>query len=106
NPVVTAPASQAATEGTSASFGLGSFGDLGANDAPWSVVVDWGDVSAHTTFSAAQGSLGLKPHTYGDNGDYTVTVTVTDKDGGTGSATFHVLVANANPSVTAAADQT
>jgi PKD repeat protein len=107
NPIVTAAANQTATEGTGASFGLGSFSDPGANDAPWSVDVDWGDGSAHTTFTAgAQGSLGSKPHTYGDNGDYTVAVTVTDKDGGTGSATFHILVANANPVVTAVSDQT
>src|SRR5205085_1039937 len=37
NPVVTAPANQNATEGSSASFTLGSFSDAGVNDNPWSV---------------------------------------------------------------------
>src|SRR5207253_9932688 len=80
-------------------------GDAGAA-SPWSVDVDWGDGSPHTTFSkTATGSLGSQSHTYADNGSYTVTVKVTDKDGGYGSATFKVTVANVPPSVTAPADQ-
>src|SRR5207244_733814 len=71
------------------------------------VDVAWGDGSPHTGFSqAATGSLGTKPHTYADNGVYTVTVTVTDKDGGSDSKTFKATVANANPAVAAPADQT
>jgi hypothetical protein len=73
------------------------------NDSPWSVDVDWGDGSAHTTFSATtQGSFGSKYHTYADNGalPYTVTVKVTDKDGGVGTATFKVTVSNVAPTVT------
>src|SRR5206468_3828410 len=62
--------------------------------------------SPHTTFNAAtQGALGTKPHTYADNGSYTVKVKVTDKDGGYGSATFKVNVANVAPSLTGQADQ-
>jgi PKD repeat protein len=109
NPVVTAPADQNASEGAAQSFNLGSFSDLGANDSPWSVDVDWGDGSAHTTFNQnTQGSLGSQSHTYANNGSvpYVVTVKVTDKDGGSGQATFKVTVANVPPSVTAAADQT
>jgi PKD repeat protein len=106
NPVVTAAANQTATEGTSKSFSLGSFSDLGANDGPWAADVNWGDGSPHSTFTnASQGSLGSQSHTYADNGDYTVTVAVTDKDGGSGSATFKISVANADPVATAAADQ-
>src|SRR5205085_2840792 len=105
NPAVAAPADQNANEGTSTSFSLGSFGDPGA-DSPWAVDVNWGDGSPHTAFSqTATGSLGTKPHTYPDNGVYTVTVKVTDKDGGADSKTFKVTVANANPLVTAPADQ-
>src|SRR5439155_911061 len=105
NPAVAAPSDQNANEGASTSFSLGSFSDPGA-DSPWSVDVNWGDGSPHTSFTeATTGSLGTKPHTYADNGVYTVTVTVTDKDGGSDSKTFKVTVANAAPAVTAPADQ-
>src|SRR3989440_6600556 len=104
NPAVAAPSDQNANEGTSTSFSLGSFGDPGA-DSPWSVDVDWGDGSPHTTFSkSATGSLGSQSHTYSDNGAYTVKVKVTDKDGGYGSATFKVTVANVAPTATFAND--
>src|SRR5207244_10549441 len=93
--------------GTAASFSLGSFSDPGANDSPWAVDVNWGDSLAHTTFNqGAQGSLGSQSHTYADNGTYTVTVKVTDKDGGSGQATFTVAVSNANPRVKSAANGT
>src|SRR5207253_3080872 len=106
-PVVTAPADQTANEGASTSFTLGSFSDAGVNDNPWAVDVNWGDSSSHTTFNqSTQGSLGSRSHTYADNGLYTVTVTVTDKDGGPGEATFKITVANVNPTVTPPADQT
>src|SRR5205814_9164839 len=45
-------------------------------------------------------------HTYADNGSDTVTVKVTDDDGGTGQATYTVEVANVAPTVYAPADQT
>jgi uncharacterized repeat protein (TIGR02543 family) len=98
-PTVTAPADQAADEGQDKSFSLGSFSDPGP-DAPWAVDVNWGDGSAHTTFTAsATGSLGSKSHAYGDDdgSPFTVTVTVTDKNGDSGSATFQATVANVAP---------
>src|SRR5439155_26838 len=85
---------------------LGSFREAGVNDNPWAVDVDWGDASPHTIFSAAtQGALGMKSHTYADNGSYTVTVKVTDKDLGYDSKTFTVTVNNLPPVVTAPANQ-
>jgi hypothetical protein len=100
-PSVTAAANQAADEGTSKSFNLGSFSDPGTNDGPWAVDVDWGDLSTHTTFNATStGTLAAQSHTYADNGTKTVTVKVTDKDGGSGQATFQVTVANIAPIIT------
>ena len=52
-PTVTAPADQTANEGASTSFGLGSFSDPGANDAPWAVDVSWGDSTTDTAFNRA-----------------------------------------------------
>jgi len=43
--------------------------------------------------------LGILEHVYGDDGDYTVTVTVCDDDGGCGSDTILVRVANLDPSL-------
>jgi large repetitive protein len=100
NPTVTAPFNQLATEGTTKSFGLGSFSDPGA-DSPWAIDVDWGDGSTHDTATkTATGSLGSMSHLYADNGTYTVTVTVKDKDLASGSATFSVGVTNVNPTAT------
>src|SRR2546421_11087279 len=54
----------------------------------------------------ADGSGQIFSFTPHDNGTYTVTFTVTDKDGGAGSATAVVTVLNVAPTVSAGADQT
>ena len=101
-PAVTAPANQSSDEGESKSFNLGSFSDPGP-DSPWAVDVNWGDGSAHTTFTeTAAGpvtaqTITAKSHAYGDNGPYTVTVKVTDKNNDFDSKTFTVNVANKAP---------
>ena len=100
-PVVTPPANNTATEGTSKSFPLGSFTDAGPS--PWAVDVDWGDGTAHTTFSlASAGTITAQNHTFADGpATRTVTVKVTDT-GGTGSsgqATFTVAVSNVAPTI-------
>jgi VCBS repeat-containing protein len=101
-PVVTAPANQAASEGSATSFLLGSFTDAGPS--PWSVDVDWGDGSPHTTFSqASAGTITAQSHTYADGpATHTVTVTVTDNNGAglAGQATFIVTVNNVAPTTT------
>ena len=101
-PVVTAPANQNANEGSSVAFSLGSFTDVAA-DTPWAVTVAWGDGSTNSTFNATTaGSLGTASHTYADGpATHTVAVTVTDKNGASGQATFRVVVANVAPTITA-----
>jgi predicted outer membrane repeat protein len=95
-PAVSPPADQTATEATSAAIDLGSFTDPGAAAGPWTVDVDWGDGSSHTTFTVqTTGSLGSQNHTYGavpGPKTYAVTVTVTNATKLAGSATFHVAV--------------
>ena len=72
-----------------------------ASDGDWTVDVDWGDSGAHTTFTkTAMGAMGTKSHTYADNGTYTVSVNVTDKDGGKSTKTFKILVGNVKPTIT------
>jgi len=102
-PVLTGPANQTADEGTAKSFSLGSFTDPGA-DSPWSVVVTWGDSTPNTTFNATStGTLASQSHTYADNGTYTVTVKVTDKDGADSNvASFQVTVSNVAPTASLA----
>jgi hypothetical protein len=91
--IVTAPGSQAAGQGLAQSFNLGSFSEGGSGSNPWNVDVSWGDSSADTTFPvSAQGSLGNQAHTYTTAGTFTVTVTVQDNAGSSGSATYQVTV--------------
>lgn len=60
------------------------FSDPGLNDAPWAVDINWGD-GQHTAFSAgSQGAQAQQSHSY-SVGSFTISVNVTDKDGGTGS---------------------
>lgn len=84
---------------------LAHFSDPG-QDSPYTAQLDWGtgDSSAGTVVVTQvrlpqQGDV-TGSHRYGDNGSFTVTVTVTDKDGGTGSAPFLLTVANVTPTAT------
>ncbi|MGF1577873.1 MAG: Ig-like domain-containing protein [Gemmataceae bacterium] len=81
-------------EGSAVSF-TSSFEDPGTEDThtySWQVSSDNGDVISDGTSD----TFGFTP---GDNGTYTVTLTVTDDDGGVGSDTFNVYVDNVAPSL-------
>jgi uncharacterized repeat protein (TIGR01451 family) len=94
------------SEAASTSFTVnGTFSDpAAALDQPYTAVINWGD----STTSIGTVSGGGNPfiygfsgsHTYAQSGSYNVTVSVTDKDGGTGtSAATTVTVANIAPTV-------
>lgn len=105
-PTPQSPGDQNAVEGTVASLDLGTLTDPG-RDAPWTVVVDWGDGSAATTFDASHiGSLGTADHVYAHPGSYAVGVHVTDAGGLSGVSTFTTTVANVAPAASSPGDQT
>jgi cysteine-rich repeat protein len=74
----------------------GSFVDPDADT--WTATVDYGD-GADAEALALSGQSFTLEHTYGDNGVYTVEVTVTDSHGASDVATFQVTVSNVAPSV-------
>ncbi|HEY3392612.1 MAG TPA: PKD domain-containing protein [Lacipirellulaceae bacterium] len=81
---------------------LGLFIDPGKRDTH-TATIDWGDGTAvqngSILFANGSGVIGGK-HTYADDGVYTVTVTVTDDDGGSDTQSFLVTVENVAPTFT------
>src|SRR5262249_45248494 len=98
------------SEGSSTSFSVsGTFTDpAGALDQPFTAIIHWGDGSTDAaTVSGSSNPFAYAfsgSHTYAQSGAYDVTISVTDKDGATGtSAPASVTVANAPPTVGSAA---
>lgn len=99
---------------------LGTFTDPGfdnpfadtATSEDFTYQIDWGDGTDVDTGTAAiqtPGAAGVLTHgsfdgdhTYAEEGVYTVTVTLSDEDGGQDVTTFQVTVNNAVPSMTVA----
>ncbi len=65
--------------------------------------MDYGDGFGAQPLALSGGSFNLQ-HAYDDDGSYTVTVTVTDDDGASGSDTALVTIENVAPSATFAAE--
>jgi PKD repeat protein len=102
-PTVNAGANQAINEGASASM-TGTFSDPGWLDTH-TATIDWGE---GTVVTGSVSEENLKPdatgsvsgtHTYGDNGVFTVTLTVCDDESGCTSDTLTVTVSNLAPTV-------
>ncbi len=89
-PTVEAGPDQTGLEGHFVAFN-GSFTDPGCWDTH-NITWDFGDGEF------AYGTL-MPYHKFGDNGVYTVTLTVTDDDGGVGSDTLTVTISNLDPYV-------
>ncbi|WP_200343556.1 PKD domain-containing protein [Halochromatium glycolicum] len=97
DPVVDAGADQATTGSTSISLAPATFTDAGTADTH-TAEIDWGDGTvADGSISQGAGSGSVAgTHSYSQAGTYSVQVTVTDDDGGSGSDSFQVTV---DPSV-------
>lgn len=70
-----------------------TFSDPGANDAPWTYTIDWGDGATTTGTTSSQSGAITASHLYLLPGQYRVRVTVTDKDGGAGSDELIITIA-------------
>ena len=78
-------------------IGSGSFTDPGSDT--WTATVDYGDGTGSQPLTLNANKSFTLDHVYADNGIYTITVEVTDDDGGSGTETFAVTVDNVAPVV-------
>jgi hypothetical protein len=100
SPQVHVPAEQTLVEGDLLTLDAVTFTDPGTDDTH-TATVDWGDGTVEAA-PAASGVVSAS-HAYADDGSYTVTVCVTDDDGGEGCGSFAAPVANALPVLAAGA---
>ena len=70
--------------------------DPGSDDTNLTYEIEWGDGSAHTKSSTSNWRISSF-HKYLDNGDYTITLTITDSDLAKTTNTINVIVNNVAP---------
>ncbi len=92
-PVISSLANDTINEGDTYSA-TGSFTD--PDSTSWTGAVDYGDSSGSHSLTLSGMNFSLS-HVYKDNGTYTVTVSVTDNQGATGTSTAQVTVNNVAP---------
>ncbi|MFT7623243.1 MAG: hypothetical protein ACI9WU_002422, partial [Myxococcota bacterium] len=73
----------------------GSFTDIESES--WTALVDYGDGSESEVLVLAEDQSFELNHTFADNGEFAVVVTITDDDGGVGVASFTASVSNVSP---------
>ena len=83
------------TEGGSVTASA-TFTDPGVNDTPFTCTVDYGDGSGALAGTVSGNTCTGPAHVYSTIGGYTVTISVTDKDGSTGrtGSDAHVVIFN------------
>jgi hypothetical protein len=86
------PVDFSATEGAAFNGAVATFEDdnTAATPADFTATIDWGDGSATTAgaiFASSAAFTVIGQHTYGDEGTFTATVTISDVSPGTGTAT-------------------
>lgn len=98
-----APATDAGLDATinegDAFTSTGSFSDPGADT--WVAFADYGDGSPPQALALQPDKRFALSHTYANDGEFTVVVTVTDDDGDSGSDSAIVTVVNVPPTVAA-----
>ncbi|MBN2030315.1 PKD domain-containing protein [bacterium] len=103
-PTVEAGNNQTTNEGTTVSLAPATFTDPALGHDNYSATINWGDGNitngSVTPPSAGNGTVSGS-HAYGDNGVFTVTVTVNDGDGGIGNDQFTVTSNNVPPTANA-----
>lgn len=76
-----------------------TFSDPAADDSPFTCSVDYDDGSGLQPAIVSGNTCTGSPHIYAEDGMYTIQVTVTDKDGGSGNNTVTHQVNNVPPEV-------
>jgi len=111
-PTAVAAEAQITDEGTEVTLDVATFSEPGMDSH--TAQIDWGDgtIEAGTVTQTVAGGAGTPregivsgAHIYLDDGIFTVTVTVTDDDGGSDTVSFSVTVNNVAPSAVAADEQ-